>query len=88
MRNGFQDGQFLLPLLELMCQRAETDASVPQEFDISNLLTEEEWENTTTYHGHITLGQLFCRRVELGKVKNVCKTGKKTSRGLTEYKHM
>lgn len=88
MKKGFQNGAFLCALVDVMCQRLETDTSVPQKFDISDLLTKEEWEDSTTYYGHSTIGALFCRRVETGKVKGVCKTGKKTSRGLTEYKRI
>lgn len=85
MKKGFQSDKILSPLLDLMCQRAETDGSVPQKFDIADLLTSEEWEITINY-GHNTLGKRFCSRVETGNVKGICKTGKKTSRGLTEYK--
>lgn len=86
MKKGFQSDRILSPLLDLMCQRAETDDSVPQKFDIADLLTSEEWEITTTNYGHNTLGQCFCSRVETGKVKGVCKTGKKSSKGRTQYK--
>ena len=86
MKKGFQDGTFLCALVDVMCQRAERGTSIPERFDISDLLTKEEWDGSTTHYGHITIGALFCRRVETGNVKGVCKTGKKTSRGLTEYK--
>ena len=86
MKKGFQSEKILSPLLDLMRQRAETDASVPQKFDIADLLTSEEWEITTTNYGHNTLGQRFCRLVETDKVKNVCKTGKKSAKGRTQYK--
>ena len=86
MKKGFQNGTFLCSLVDVMCQKAETDDSVPQEFDIADLLTKDEWEKSTTNYGHNTLGQLFCRRVENGNVKGVCKTGKKSSKGRTQYK--
>ena len=88
LRKGFQNYKVLSSLLESMCQRAETDASVPQEFDIADLLTPDEWEQSTTNYGHNTLGQLFCSRVETGNVKGVCKTGKKSPQGRTQYKRI
>ena len=86
MKKGFQNGSFLCALVDVMCQRAELDTSVPPEFDIADLLTSEEWEHSTTNYGHNTLGQLFCSCVENGDVKGVCKTGKKSSKGRTQYK--
>lgn len=88
MKNGIQDGIFLSSVLDVMCQRAEISPDVPREFDIADLLTDDEWQNATTYYGHVTLGQRFCSYVENGKVKGIRKTGKKSPKGRTQYERI
>ena len=56
--------------LNQMCMRATERPISTKWFDISHLLTTDEWEATKGY-GHITLGQHFKAFVENGKVERV-----------------